>query len=257
VERSTRLSGALIRWLRSLRRAAVCTQELLEARLQRLETPTVQQGGIFGLGPTAVPHPAADSETSALRERLAVVEAEVKHVRSEMQSEGIDMAGIQFVSLVGTADWVQVANVPTMYLDIVSLLRVAYLHSSDGRPQLADEKSAAQVGYASVLDAGISTSYKLVLPSVFAGKLTVTMTVSLKILPGLASFPVWDTKSASSGIRQVVLRSQDLATSPKDPSVELIARLLSAEAVVAVVEEAAVAMSRMGYPRRRSADGWS
>jgi hypothetical protein len=204
VERSTRLSGALIRWLHGLRRAAVCTQELLEARLQRLETPTVQQGGIFGLGPTAVPHPAADSETSALRERLAVVEAEVKHLCSEMQSEGIDMARIQFASLVGTADWVatnQVANVPTMYLDIVSLLRVAYLHSSDGRPQLADEKSAAQVGYASVLDAGISTSYKLVLPSVFAGKLTETMTVSLKSLPGLASFPVWDTKSASSGIR--------------------------------------------------------
>jgi hypothetical protein len=37
----------------------------------------------------------------------------------------------------------------------------------------------------------------------------------------------------------VVLRRQDLATSPKQPSVELIARLLSAEAVVAVVEEAA------------------
>jgi hypothetical protein len=28
-----------------------------------------------------------------MRERLPVVEAEVKHLRSEMQSEGIDMAG--------------------------------------------------------------------------------------------------------------------------------------------------------------------
>jgi hypothetical protein len=48
----------------------------------------------------------------------------------------------------------------------VSLIQVAYLHSSDGHTQLADEKSAAQVGYSSVLDASISTSYKLGLPSV-------------------------------------------------------------------------------------------
>jgi hypothetical protein len=59
----------------------------------------------------------------ALRERLRIAEAEVKHLRSEMESDGIDIAGIKFLSLVGTADWVaenQVTNSPTLYLDIVS-----------------------------------------------------------------------------------------------------------------------------------------
>jgi hypothetical protein len=74
---------------------------------------------------------------------------------------------------MGTADWVasnQVTNSPTLYLDTVSLLQVAYLHSADGRTQLADERSAAQVGCSSVLDASISNSFTLGLPSVFAGK---------------------------------------------------------------------------------------
>jgi hypothetical protein len=38
---------------------------------------------------------------------------------------------------------------------------------------------------------------------------------------------------------------------------ELIVRLPPAEAVVAVIEEAAVAMNRMQQSRRRNADGWS
>jgi hypothetical protein len=71
------------------------------------------------------------------------------------------------------------------------------------------KKAQRKSGISSVLDADILTSYKLVLPSVFAGKLTETMTVSSKSLPGLASFPVWDfpvwdTESASSGIRSVM-----------------------------------------------------
>jgi hypothetical protein len=47
---------------------------------------------------------------------------------------------------------------------------VAYLHGTDQRILLADERSASLVGYASVLDAGIATSYKLMLPSVFEEK---------------------------------------------------------------------------------------
>lgn len=66
----------------------------------------MQQDGIFGLGPTAGHRRTADAETSVMRERLAVVEREVKYFRSEMQSEGIEMTGIKFVSLVGTSDGV-------------------------------------------------------------------------------------------------------------------------------------------------------
>jgi hypothetical protein len=124
-----------------------------------------------------------------------------------MESDGIDIAGIKFLSLVGTADWVaehQGANVPTLFLDIVSLLQVAYSYSTDGRTQLADEKSAAQVGYLSVPDAAISNSYKMALPGVFAGKATETLTVSMKQLPGLPSYQSWDTHSATSGTRSTM-----------------------------------------------------
>jgi hypothetical protein len=70
--------------------------ELLEARLNDWRIPWFSEvcGRQFGLGPTAAPYPATDAETSAMRERSPVAEAEIKHLRYEMLSEGIDMAGI-------------------------------------------------------------------------------------------------------------------------------------------------------------------
>jgi hypothetical protein len=60
-------------------------------------------------------------------------------------------AGTNFVSLVGTEDWVarnQVSSSSTFFLDIVSVLEVAYLHITDQRIQLPDKRSASLVGYA-------------------------------------------------------------------------------------------------------------
>jgi hypothetical protein len=59
------------------------------------KTEGSQQGGIFDLGPAGGPNPVADAETAAMRVRLAVVEAEVKNLRSKMQADGIGMAGIK------------------------------------------------------------------------------------------------------------------------------------------------------------------
>jgi hypothetical protein len=53
-----------------------------------------------------VPTPSVDAETAAMRVPLAVVDAEVKDVRSEMHAEAIDMTRFSLVSLVGTEDWV-------------------------------------------------------------------------------------------------------------------------------------------------------
>jgi hypothetical protein len=58
--------------------------DLLEARI-RIH-PTVQQGGLFGLGHTVAPHPGVDSETAALRERLRVVEAELTTASTWLES---------------------------------------------------------------------------------------------------------------------------------------------------------------------------
>ena len=64
-----------------------------------------------------------------------------------MQADGIDLAVINFVSLVGTEDWVarnQVSSSPALFLDIVLVVQVAYLQSTNQRIQLADKRS---VGY--------------------------------------------------------------------------------------------------------------
>jgi hypothetical protein len=58
--------------------------------------------------------------------------------------------------------------------------------------------------HSSALDASILSSYKLGLPAVFAGKLTETLNVSMKQLPGLHSFRAWDTHSALSGMRSTM-----------------------------------------------------
>jgi hypothetical protein len=71
-----------------------------------------------------------------------------------MQAEAIVMAGINFVVAKN-----QDPTSPTLFLDILSVLQVAYLHGTGQRTQLADEKSASLVCYASVLEAGIATSY--------------------------------------------------------------------------------------------------
>ncbi len=44
--------------------------DLSEQRLLRLENPIGQQGGVFGLGPAAVPSLVVDEETSAMGVRV-------------------------------------------------------------------------------------------------------------------------------------------------------------------------------------------
>jgi hypothetical protein len=72
-------------------------------------------------------------------ERVAFLKAEVNNLRSEMQTDAIKMGGFLFVSRVGTDDWVvknQVSSSTTLYLDIVSILQVAYSNCTDQRTQL-------------------------------------------------------------------------------------------------------------------------
>ncbi len=84
------------------------------------------------------------------------------------------MGGFTFVSLVGTEDWVA----RTSFLDIVSVLQVAYLPGTNQRTKPSDERSASSVGYASDLEACIATSFMLTLPSVVSAKATETIAVS-------------------------------------------------------------------------------
>jgi hypothetical protein len=100
----------------------------LEQRLLRLENSNGQQRGMFGLGPSEVLSLAADEKTATMGVRVAFVEAEVKNLRYEMRAEAINMGRFTFVSLVGAKDWVarnQVSSIPTLFLDIVSVLQVA------------------------------------------------------------------------------------------------------------------------------------
>jgi hypothetical protein len=60
--------------------------------------------------------------------------------------------------------------------------------------------------------------------------------------------PIISNTICNVSVNTLTTEVADVATSPKQPSVELIARLPPAEAVV---DEAVAAMSRMGYPRRR------
>jgi hypothetical protein len=80
----------------------------------------VQRGGIFRLGPAAVPSLAADKENATGRKRVALLEAIVKNLRSEIQVDAIDMGGLLLVSCVGTEDWVvknQASSSPPLFLD--------------------------------------------------------------------------------------------------------------------------------------------
>jgi hypothetical protein len=77
----------------------------LEQRLLRLENRNGQPGGKLCLGPAVVPSQPVDKETAAMRARVALQEAEVKHLRSEMQAKAIYMGRFTFVSRVGTVDW--------------------------------------------------------------------------------------------------------------------------------------------------------
>jgi hypothetical protein len=77
----------------------------------------------------------------------------------------------RFVSLVGTEEWVarnEVFTSPTLFLDIVSVLQVLYLHGTDQSIQLSHERSASLVDHASDLEPCIATSFKLTLPSVIS-----------------------------------------------------------------------------------------
>ena len=82
----------------------------------------------------------------------------------------------------------------------MSFLQVVYLHATDQRTHLSDERSASLIGYASDQEASIATSFKLTLPSVFIGKVTEAIAVSLKTARRFPSFVAWDTQFSASSI---------------------------------------------------------
>jgi hypothetical protein len=56
-----------------------------------------------------------------------------------VQTDAIDIGGVLFVLRVGTEDWVvknQVSSSTTLFLDVVSILQVAYSNCTDQRTQL-------------------------------------------------------------------------------------------------------------------------
>jgi hypothetical protein len=71
----------------------------------------------------------------------------------------------------------RVPSSSTFFLDIVSVLQVAYRHGADQRTELSDKRSPSLADYASDLEVCIATSFKLTLPSIFSGRATETSAV--------------------------------------------------------------------------------
>jgi hypothetical protein len=182
--------------------------DMLEERLQALEKGTgIHQGGAFSLGLAPTPVPVIPQDVVGLDARLKALETDVLKVRAEAMSTRVEVAGVEFVSPISVEEWVaqnQVVQGPMMFLDVVSLLQLAYAAGQgDQQATLAYERSASQVGYRSSMEATIATSFGCVLPSIFTGKAVENISLlQRKVdLPGLAKFEVWDTGSASTGIR--------------------------------------------------------
>jgi hypothetical protein len=122
-----------------------------------------------------------------------------------MQSEGIDMAGIQFVSLVGIADWVaknQVANAPTLCLNIVPLLQVAYL-LPQRRPTYSTGRREQRKSVSRVFQCSRCWHLDVVQTGDVVGVRRQNDRDHgsvIEVIP-MPRFPVWDNQSASSGIR--------------------------------------------------------
>jgi hypothetical protein len=61
--------------------------------------------------------------------RLKALETDVLKVRAEAMSTRVEVAGVEFVSPISVEEWVaqnQVVQGPMMFLDVVSLLQLAY-----------------------------------------------------------------------------------------------------------------------------------
>jgi hypothetical protein len=103
---------------------------LLDQRLLRLENLTRQHAGMLGLGPALVPTPAVNEETKAMRVRVTLVDAEVKNLWPENASRHgwIHIRVACWNIRLGTVARKQVSSSPTLFLDIVSAIQVAYLN---------------------------------------------------------------------------------------------------------------------------------
>jgi hypothetical protein len=121
---------------------------------------------MFGLGPAAVPTQPSSKRGNG--DGAAFLEADVKNLRSEMQTDAINMGGFLFLSRVGTEDWVvknQVSSSTTLFLDVVSILQVAYSKCTDQRTQLLRGlyrdaiQAAAAVGVHLEIDLGDHRSF--------------------------------------------------------------------------------------------------
>jgi hypothetical protein len=180
---------------------------MLKERLKALEKGTgTHQGGAFSLGLAPTPVPVTTQDVGGLGARLKALEDDVLKVRAEAMLTQVEVTGVEFVSLISVEEWVaqnQVVQGLMMFLDIVSLLQLAYAGGQGAQQAtLAYERSASQVGYRSSMEATIATSFGCVLPSIFMGKAVESIPLlQRKVdLPGLAKFEVWDTGLTSNGI---------------------------------------------------------
>jgi hypothetical protein len=108
---------------------------------------------MFGLRPAVVA--IQYGSTRGNGERVAFLEAEVKNLRSEMQTNFIDIGRFLFVSRVGNEDWEvknQVPSFTTLFLDVVSILQLAYSNCTDQCTQLPRGLHCDVIQAAAVVD---------------------------------------------------------------------------------------------------------
>ena len=123
-------------------------------------------------------------------------------------------------------------DLPTMAMDVVSILQAATQRVFDNAQAVMEGSNSIEAGFDNALQALVSTSYQIGLPTLYGGTSEDAVTTRTNPLPVFADYESWDNISCTS-TRTVT--EENLKTT-KDAVAELIAQSGMSERAKIVAE---------------------
>lgn len=154
---------------------------------------------LFSSSETPEPQFPQPVNPELVNDNIAKIQEDIKTLMARTSGDGFRLRNFNFQSIEELHTWV-LTHVTGhrfgLFVDGVSLWEY-YRHGNFSMPEvLASIRDTTRVGFATVQEARVATSFENVLPAVLGKR-----TDSTKSLPGLPTHKVWDAGDGSNGLR--------------------------------------------------------
>ena len=148
--------------------------------------------------------PDNDLDTSALMDRIQLLENKLNDALTQSAVPAIKVHDIQFFSSTDAKIWSKAHLTGYrfgLFLDGVSIWEHFSINYQSLNEVINSFRDAARIGFATLHEGKVATSFQNVMPALLGKGVDTSM-----FLPGLTSYNKWDNNDGSSGLRYHITR---------------------------------------------------